>query len=180
MATGLFGSLRVSAHGGEDHGDEGKSPAPAMAIAPRALAQSDDFELVAVLDESPSKSRRLLISLDEFKTNQPVVGARLEMDVSGQNISVQEQSPGVYEAQFSALDSLEAGGRLPLTISVETDDSSDLLTTVLVLPTTVPSHTAGSRDISKTAAWVAGALLAFAATILLIVRRRHFLKRASS
>ena len=82
----LMGSSLALAHGGEDHGDEGKSPAPTTAIAPRASAQSDDFDLVAVLEAGEPQGARLYITLDRFKTNEPVVGAKLEVDAGGQRV----------------------------------------------------------------------------------------------
>lgn len=179
LAAGLLGSSMASAHGGEDHGDEGKRLAPAIAIAPRALAQSDDFELVALLDEGPSKSRQLLITVDRFKTNEPVVGAKLEVEAGGQTPPAQEQSPGVYAVQLATPNSLASGAKLPLTISVETTGGSDLLTTTLELPVTAPSDATHSHGRAEYAVWVAGAALLLAAAILLGMRRR-FTKRALS
>ena len=40
--------LQVIAHGGEDHGNEA-AVLPSATVAPRAIAQSEEFELVAVL-----------------------------------------------------------------------------------------------------------------------------------
>lgn len=177
LAAGLFGSAMALAHGGEDHGDEGQRLAPATTVLPRALAQSDDFELVALLDEGPSKSRRLLITLDRFKTNEPVVGAKLEVDAAGQNFSAPEQSPGVYGVQFAALSSLTPGAKLPLTILVETADGSDLLTTVLELPATAPSDIPHDHGRTEYTVWTAGAALVWVAAIVLVVCRRHFKKR---
>ncbi len=172
LTAGLLGSIWANAHGGEDHGDEGKSPAPVLAIAPRALAQSDAFELVAVLDAGKSQSPRLLIIVDRFKTNEPVVGAKLEIDAGGQSVPVKEESPGIYVARPAALNSMAPGAKLPLTISVETADNSDLLTTTLELPATAPGDIAHNYDRGKFLVWAIGAGLVVVALALLIIRRQ--------
>jgi len=177
LAAGLLGSSIANAHGGEDHGDEGKAPAPAIAVAPRAVAQSDDFELVALLDDGPSKNRRLIITVDRFKTNEPVVGAKLEVEAGAQNIPAQEQSPGVYAVQFAALNSLASGAKLPLTISLETADGADLLTTTLELPASASSGVAHAHGRAEYAVWAAGTVILLAGAIFLVMRRRQFTKR---
>lgn len=173
LGIGLLSGAPVYAHGGEDHGDAGKTPPPAIAIAPRATAQSEDFELVAVLDESQSKNRRLLIIVDRFKTNEPVSGAKLEIDAEGQNTSATEDSPGVYVASFAVLSKLTAGSKLPLTISLETTDTSDLLTTDLEIPADSFNETEHSHRNTGYAAWGVGAAFILVAIIVLIARRRH-------
>nr|WP_223827145.1 hypothetical protein [Undibacterium oligocarboniphilum] len=173
LGIGLLSGASVYAHGGEDHGDAGKTPPPAIAITPRATAQSEDFELVAVLDESQPKNRRLLITVDRFKTNEPVSGAKLEIDAGGQNTSATEDNPGVYVASFAALNKLTAGSKLPLTISLETNDTSDLLSADLEIPA-APLNEAESRHRNTGyAAWGVGAAFILAAIIVLIARRRH-------
>lgn len=173
LAAGLLGSSMASAHGGEDHGGETRVALPAGAIAPRASAESEDYELVVVLDESPAKHRRLLITVDRFKTNEPVAGARLEVEAGGQNLPVREQEPGVYELQFAALDSLAPGARLPLTITVEGADSADLLSATLELPATSPDAITGGHGKAGWAAWAAAAGLVVAALAWLIIRRQQ-------
>lgn len=168
----LMGSSLALAHGGEDHGDEGKSPAPTTAIAPRASAQSDDFELVAVLEAGERQGARLYITLDRFKTNEPVVGAKLEVDAGGQNLPVQEASPGIYVVQLAA-PGMAAGAHLPLTISVDAGDTSDLLTTTLEVPVVAAEDPAHAHSRSEWTVWMLGAAVAVAGSGLLIVRRRQ-------
>ena len=62
------------AHDGEDHGT-GPAPAPTVATAPRAVAQTDAFELVATLD-----GQTLTLTLDHFATNEPVANAQIELE----------------------------------------------------------------------------------------------------
>jgi len=173
LAFGLLGSSLATAHGGEDHGDEGKSPAPATGVAPRASAQSDDFELVAVLSAGPPQGPRLSIMVDRFKTNEPLVGAKLEVDAGGQSVPIKEERPGLYVAQLAAQSSVAPGAKLPLTISVDAGDTSDLLTTALEIPASSTDGIEHRHSRSEFAVWLAGAALALAAVILLFVRRRR-------
>ena len=178
LAGASLGNSMVNAHGGEDHGDDVKSPAPTEVIAPRALAQSEDFELVAVLDEGSSRSRRLLVTLDRFKTNEPVVGATLEVDAGGQNVPVDEESPGVYVVRRPALSNLKPGGKLPLTISVDAGETSDLLATSLDLPAHGINESAHVTNLTMIAAWAAGVAIALGAVVWQVVRRRREIKGA--
>ncbi len=66
-------SAASSAHEGHDHGPE---PKLAQADAsPRGGAASDKFEVVAV-----AQGGELVIYLDRFATNEPVRGAKIEVE----------------------------------------------------------------------------------------------------
>ncbi len=173
LALGPLGSGVARAHGGEDHGDEAKAPAPTVAIAPRAIAQSEDFELVAVLEGEKPEGRRLSLFLDRFATNEPIVGAKLEVDGAGQNVVAKETRPGVYVAPFGVSANAAPGTKLPLTISIEAGDSADLLTTTLEIPASPDSAAAHAHGRGEIVSWFAGAALGLAAIALLIVRRRR-------
>lgn len=173
LTMGPFGSTGASAHGGEDHGDEAKALAPAVAIAPRAIAQSEDFELVAVLEEAKPEGRRLSLFLDRFATNEPIVGAKLEVDEGGTNVVAKETSPGVYVVPFGVPTNAAPGTKLPLTISIEAGDSADLLTTTLEIPAPSASVAAHVHGWGEIAAWLTGTVIGLAAVALLIVRRRR-------
>lgn len=193
LAAALLGSARVSAHGGEDHthDDAAQSPAATQTLAPRAWAQSEDFELVAVLEEGPGPRRRLLITLDHFTTNEPVRGARLEVDAGGDALSAPEGPPGVYALSFPALDALAAGSRLPLTISVEARDRSDLLSLQLALPALAPTGRPSDGDTDNghgsslgvgrgipAAVWAGGAALVMTTLALTLVLHRRSRNRS--
>lgn len=171
LASGLLlGSSTASAHGGEDHGDAAHAtPLPAMAAAPRADAQSDEFELVAVLEEGG----QMRLTLDRFATNAPVVGAKLEVDGNGQNAVATETSPGVYVAKLGALAGAAPGTKLPLTISIETGDSADLLMATLEIPAPVAGGVTHVRGWSETVTWLLSAVFGLAAVALLIARRNR-------
>ena len=69
-------TLAPAAHEGHDHGGEERAAVPAAGEAgPRAEAASPAYELVAVPGE-----RDLLLYLDRFATNEPVAGARLDVE----------------------------------------------------------------------------------------------------
>ncbi len=124
LATGLVFSLvePVRAHEGHDHG----TPPAAITtpMAPRADAQSEQFELVAV-----ARGDTLTIYLDRFATNQPVTGASLDIDTPSGTLKPLETAPGVYVAAVQ----LHPGAH-DLAITITADVSVDLLTTTLRIP----------------------------------------------
>ncbi len=155
--TGLSGAW---AHGGEDHG----APPPAVnqTVHPRAVATSDEFEMVAVLE-----NKTLSIYLDRLADNAPVTGAKVEVEGGGLKGVAAESAPGVYGLKATTL----TAAKHPLTIAVETPDSADLLSASLDLsapPTEpVPPHTRSD--------WVVGsgaASLAVAGGLLWRMRRK--------
>ena len=160
LTLGLAGTSATFAHGGEDHG----APPPPIntSVAPRATASSEEFEVVTVLADN-----KLLVYLDRFSSNEPVAGAKLEVEGTGLKGLAEETAPGIYTL---AAESVPAAHH-PLTISIETTDSADLLTTTLDTTAgtgaVVHVHTWGER-----AVWLGAAVLALAAGALLLVRRR--------
>lgn len=155
-------ALPAWGHGGEDHGD---APAPAMAVAaaPRAVAASDEFELVALLEGG-----KLTLYLDRFATNEPVADAQVEVESGAFKAGATQVAPGVYALPGAAF----AGpGKHPLTISVEAGDTADLLATTLDLARPAAgvehAHTRG-----EWAVWGASGALLLAAAALLAMRRR--------
>lgn len=173
VVFGTLGSTAAAAHGGEDHGDEAKAPAPTVALAPRAVAQSEEFELVAVLENAKPDGRRLSLFLDRFATNEPIVGAKIEVEQDGLNMAAKETSPGVYGVPFDMPTNVAPGTKLPLTISIEAGDSADLLTATLDLPAPPDSALAHTHGRGEIVIWFSGAALGLAAVALLIVRRRR-------
>lgn len=154
LAPGVF------AHGDEDHG----APAPAVtqAVAPRAEAASEDFEAVAVLE-----GKKLVLYLDRFASNAPVVGAKVEIEGAGlQGVAV-ETSPGVYAIDAPAV----TAQKHPLTISVEAGERADLLSTTLdVAPPPAPAPMDGRNG---WIVWLGAAALALLALVLLVLRRNR-------
>lgn len=129
----------VLAHEGHDHGAD---PVHVTTVLPRAQAQSDDFELVAV-----AHADRVMLYLDRFATNEPVAGARLEADLGSRRLVALERDEGTYELVLAA-----SAGRVALTVSVEAGDAVDLLPLLLEVP--AQAAPVGSRV--PRWAWLAG------------------------
>src|SRR6266851_6018082 len=74
------------------HGDDSVVPPPSgVSLNPRLVARSEDFELVGV-----ARGRTLSIYLDRFADNQPVIGAKLEVEVDGHTMSATAEPSGIY------------------------------------------------------------------------------------
>jgi hypothetical protein len=136
-------------------------PVPVPLNAPRALAASEDFEVVAILE-----GKQLVVYVDRFASNEPVVKALVEIDGAGLKGHATEAAPGVYVIDVR---SPLPPARHALTISIEADDTADLL-----LATLDTSQPAGSsvhvHNWSERAVWIIAVLL-LAAGALLIARR---------
>lgn len=153
-------SHAVFAHGGEDHG----SPPLAVnqAVAPRAATGTEEFEVVVIKED-----KQLVLYIDQTATNEPVVGATVEVDGGGVTGKAAESAPGVYAIAVPTL----APAKHALTISIETGDSADLLTATLdvTAPQVDVEHAHGWSDwLVRTSA----GLLGLVAGTLWMIRRR--------
>lgn len=121
-------SAPVSAHGNDDH--EHAAPAATVTqVAPRASAQTEDFELVAVL-----QGRSLIIYLDRFADNELVAGAQIEVESGNVLKAIAKQTaPGVYVLEL-AKGVFEKTGKYPLSISVQAGELGDVMTASLDIP----------------------------------------------
>lgn len=117
-------------HGGEEHShaDDAPPAAPASIASPqpRASAQSEEFELVAVLAE-----QTLTLYLDQYASNAPVVDARIELESGAFKAVAKQIEPGVYRLSGKAF---AKPGKYPLLFSLQTADSADLLSATLEVP----------------------------------------------
>lgn len=152
------------AHGGEDHGDAAVSAVPGD-IAPRAAAQTEDFELVAV-----PAGGKLTLYLDRYADNEPVAGAVIEVESGAFKAVAKEVEPGVYALPGAAF---AKPGKYPLTVSIQAGEVADLLTATLDLaapPSTgvVHVHTWGEWVV-----WAAAGVLLLAGVGLVALRRRR-------
>ncbi len=169
FAAGLPGA--ALAHEGHDHAD---APAPSVAVAPRAIALTDDFELVAALEDG-----QLTIYLDRFATNEPVADAQVEVDEGAGAIAAPQIAPGVYRVPGARS---AAPGSHALTVSVQAGDVSDLLMTTLDVPTVsgsppapgagAPTVASGRASLPPSVIWGASAA-AVLAVVAVVARRRR-------
>jgi membrane fusion protein, heavy metal efflux system len=123
---GLFMmAISASAHEGHDHGPPPPEPTTQV-LAPRASAESADFELVAVLEEA-----RILVYLDAFATNEPIEDAALELETGSFQAKARHLGQGVYEIPPGPL---AEPGRHELIFTVQTPTAADLLLGSLDVP----------------------------------------------
>ncbi len=159
------GALTAGAHGGEDHGETAAAPVQ-VGQAPRAAAQTDDFELVMVLTgaqvsgepehDHPAVPSVLTLYLDRFATNAPVGGATVEVESGAFKAVAKQVEPGVYTV---AGQTFAKPGRYPLTVSVQTDDGADLLEASLQYEAPKTAEPASAPDWRKLGGWIGGLAL---------------------
>ena len=165
----------IPAWAGGDSSD-GHSHAPAASpvttpMAPRAVAATDEFEVVAILE-----GKQLQVYVDRFASNAPVTKAKVEIEGAGLKGLARETAPGVYTM---AVAQTISPNKYPLTIGIEVGDTADLLTATLDIPH--PEATAENAVWWKQwPAWVAltFALLLMAASGTLLARRAQRAQRA--
>ena len=164
----------AGAGGGEAPGARGGAP-PAVAAGARTEAQTEAFELVAVLAEG-----RLTLHLDVFATNAPVADAQVEVESGAFRAVADQAAPGVY-----AVPAVSFGppGRYPLVVSVQAGDVADLLTATLDVPQ--PAAVAGQArswsswcDAPAMAGGVSALMLAGVG--VLVARRRQAPSQAAA
>jgi hypothetical protein len=159
-------ALPVWAHEGVDHGTPAASPAasPAVgAMAPRTTAQTEEFELVAVLAE-----KHLTLYLDRFATNEPVASAQVEVESGAFKAVATQAAPGLYTLPG---ETFTHPGKYPLVISVQAGEAVDLLTATLeVVPPPVVAAPAQPWDARVVGG--AAALLLVGAGFVAVRRRR--------
>lgn len=140
----LFAATPALAHEGHDDGPQA-SVAPATAL-PRGEAHSETFELVAVAERDA-----LLLYLDDFRSNAPVDGAKLEIETPDGPKAATALGNGIYklEAPFLAK-SGNSARHLDLIVTVTAGDKSDILPVAIDIPEPQAGGNAGVQ-----AGWLA-------------------------
>jgi biotin carboxyl carrier protein len=128
LAIGLY--LGGAPHPAAAHGDDEIPAATAgMPISPRLVAQSKDFELVAV-----AQGKTLRMYLDRFANSQPVIGAKVDVEVDGQTAPMTANPAGTYTL---TADWVAQAGHHDVIFTIVTAQGSDLLAGTLHIPAAV-------------------------------------------
>lgn len=147
---------------GHTHGPA--EAAPITLDAPRATTHSEDFELVVV-----PAAGELRLYLDRYDTNAPVTGARVEVESGALRVAAREVEPGLYTVPG---ETFITPGRHPLSITIETDTTADLLAATLEIGAVAPL--AAATGAPQWVIWAAaGGLLAGVAILALRRRQRQ-------
>lgn len=159
----LATAFAAHGHGGEDH-DAAPSPPPSQRATPSAAADTNDFELVAVLQE-----KKLVVYVDRFASNEPVAKAKVEVEGAGIKGLAAETAPGTYVLDLAAL---LAPAKYPLTFSIEAGEAADLVSATLDTsqPLAADAHRHGW---SEWVVWTAAGAVLLAAGLLFAMRRHR-------
>jgi hypothetical protein len=118
----------ASGHEGHE-GPEANAVAPAppgVSLSSRLVARSSDFELVGV-----ARGSTLSIYLDRYADNQPVIGAKLDVEVDGQTMSATAEPSGIYTLTANWV---AQAGHHDVIVTILSDQGSDLLAGTLEIP----------------------------------------------
>lgn len=159
----IAGAAWAGGDGSDGHTHAAPVPVPVTVNAPRAVAATEEFEVVAVLE-----GKQLVVYVDRFDSNEPVAKAKVEVEGAGLKGLAREAAPGAYLMDVAAA---IAPGKHPLTISIEAGDSADLLSATLDTSRQAESAV-HVHDWREWIVWSVAALL-LAAGVLLIVRRNR-------
>jgi hypothetical protein len=138
MAAALSAQLLVAttpamagpgAHGPDGEHLDGRTAVRAASALPRVEAKSESFELVAEL-----RSLELAIVVDRYETNEPVLGAKLEVESGAlKAVAAFRAEQGDYAVTDTAmLKALAAPGEHGLVFTLVAGKESDLLDGTLV------------------------------------------------
>lgn len=152
-------------HGDEDHGEGAATPLPAaVASGPRLDLSTPDFALFGVAEKD-----RLIVWLDRYATNEPVLNAKIDAESTGRKIELKLTAGGSYEG---TADWLATPGKHELIFTVQTEDASDLLIGALEVPSPAMEEAPGLRLPGTAWIWSGSGALLIAATALLLRRSR--------
>ena len=150
---------------GHDHGDA--APVATGAGSPRVSSHSDLFELVGIVDAGA-----MTIYLDHHATNEPVIGAKIEVEAGAAKGIATPQADGSYRFEHPVF---KEAGALAVNFTVVAGTESDLLAGDLTLTDPHAGHDDdhAARPWLRWAAYAAGALALLAVAAMLLRRKRR-------
>jgi len=148
------------------HGDHDAPAAPTGVASPRFAAVSDLFEVVGIKND-----KELRVYVDRFATNEPVLNAKLTVEVDGKTLSAPFQpAEGSY---VLPAEGFAKPGSYALVINVEAGEEIDILAANFVVSAASSTpHTHVDRSV-VIVALSAGALAAVFIVVLLLRRRAN-------
>lgn len=160
LAGLLLALAGTAAAGPGAHGPNGEhldAPTASASVStlPRLEARSETFELVAEL-----RAAELAIVVDRYETNEPVLGAKLEVESGGlKAVAPFRAEQGDYTvADAALLKALAAPGEHGLVFTLVAGAESDLLDGTLVAAAAAQGdhgHSHDDHDLER-AAWIGG------------------------
>ncbi len=162
-STGLIGPARAGE--GHDHGDA--APAATGAGSPRVASHSDLFELVGIVDKG-----EMTLYLDRHSTNEPVIGAKIEVEAGAAKGAASPQPDGTYRFKHALL---AQPGTLAVSFTVIVGKESDLLAGDLKIedPHGSHAHDEAARPWLRWLAYAGTALALLAITFMAARRLRR-------
>lgn len=171
-------SAAPGAHGPDGEHLDGPAAVRAASALPRIEAQSETFELVAEL-----RASELVILVDRFATNEPVLGAQLEIESGDlKAVAAFRAEQGDYVVTDAAmLKALTTAGEHGLVFTLVAGQHSDLLDATLVTAKAVTAHNDHGHDHTlERAAWIgAAAALGLVGALLWWRQRRRVVGQTS-
>jgi membrane fusion protein, heavy metal efflux system len=135
--TALLCAAIAPAFAHEGHDQEEQQPV-ATGASPRGEAASKAFEIVAI-----ARDETLEIYLDRFATNEPVIGATIEVESPRGSVKATEGADGTYRL---AAPWLAKGGHTDLIFTVTAGDTTDILPLTIPAASAATAHGAAPRD----------------------------------
>ena len=114
LATGAGTTMAGPGH---DHGEE--APAASGTALPRVTSHSDLFELVGIVDAGA-----MTIYLDRYASNEPVSGAKVEVEAGAAKGVATAQPDGTYRFEHAVF---KTPGTVPVSFTVNDGKDTDLL-----------------------------------------------------
>ena len=99
IVIAILATLSMSARAGEGHDHGDAAPAAATgAGSPRVASHSDLFELVGIVDKG-----EMTLYLDRHASNEPVMGAKIEVEAGAAKGIASAQADGTYRFKHAVL-----------------------------------------------------------------------------
>ncbi len=158
-------SLTGPAHAGEGHDHGDAAPAAAAGVgSPRIASHSDLFEVVGIVDKG-----EMTLYLDRHASNEPVIGAKIEVEAGAAKGIATAQADGTYRFKHALL---AQPGTLAVSFTVVAGQETDLLAGDLKIEDPHASHT-HDEPARPWLRWLgyAGAILALVTISSMAVRR---------